>query len=214
MSPRRYRIDRRQAAMEETRRRIVEATVALHAEQGVLATSYAQIAARADVAVPTVYKHFPKQAELIFACTGHVFALSPPLGPDIFDGIAKVEDRIGALVAAVFDCHRFQAPWLSRGMHEAALIPALGEVLARGRAGLRRLIELSLQPAFSARPPAGLCVIFESLLDFAAWQRLEAEADLAPRSPESVTAAALAALVAAESGTPRSNPSKNRRKRP
>jgi AcrR family transcriptional regulator len=202
--PRHYSSARRLAGMEDTRRRIVEATVALHSRQGALATTYAQIAARADVAVPTVYKHFPRQADLLAACTGHVLALSPPIGPEIFDGIASVEGRIDALVRAVFACHRFQAPWMRRGVHEAAVIPALGEILAKGRAAQRRLIQLALEPAFGASPPPGLRVLFESLLDFGAWQRLEAEAALGPRaepqpaSPESVTVAALAALLAAE----------------
>ena len=53
MPHRQYRQSRRAESTEETRRRIVEATYALHAEQGMAATSMKQIAARADVSVGT-----------------------------------------------------------------------------------------------------------------------------------------------------------------
>jgi len=196
MAPRRYRADRRQAAMAETRRRIVEATVALHAEQGGLATSYAQIAAGADVAVPTVYKHFPTEAALFTACTGHVHALSPPLGPEIFARATGVEARVGALVAAVFACHRFQRPWLRLGVHEAALIPAVGAIMDSARRELHRLIALSLAPCYGKAPPPALVLLFEILLHFTAWQRLaEAPQKL---SPEAVATAALLALLGAD----------------
>ena len=41
--------------MEETRRRIVEATLALHTEKGMFDTSWRDIARRADVSAATVY---------------------------------------------------------------------------------------------------------------------------------------------------------------
>ncbi len=198
MAPRFYRAGRRQAAMEETRRRIVEATVALHAEQGVLATTYAQIAARADVAVTTVYNYFPRQAELLSACTGHVLSLSPPLGPEIFDGLSDVAARVKALVAAVFACHRFQAPWLRLSIHEAALIPALGEVLAQGRGRMRQLIALALKPRFGPAPPPSTAAFFELLLQFSAWQRLAEDPELRATMPEALAAEALLALLDSE----------------
>ena len=54
----------RDAAREETRRRIVEATYRLHGERGVFGTTYKDIAAAADVSVATVYSHFPKVEDL------------------------------------------------------------------------------------------------------------------------------------------------------
>lgn len=66
--PRRYDRSRRAAAAEETRRRIVAATERLHATQGVLATSWEDIARHAGVAVGTVYRHFPSLDELLPAC--------------------------------------------------------------------------------------------------------------------------------------------------
>src|SRR5262249_34887823 len=195
-APRRYRIDARRKAMEETRLRILEATVALHAEQGAVATNYAQIASRADVAVATGYKDFPRQTALITARTRHVIPAAPALGPEIFDGSDGIAARLSALVAAVFAQHRHLAPWMRHSLREAGAVPVLGEVMARGQADLRRLIALALAPRYGESPPAALAALMESLLDFSAWQRL-AEA-LPERAPEAATEAALLALAAAE----------------
>ena len=54
MSPRKYSMDKRKAAVEETRQRILEATLALHAEKGIFGTSWQDIAKRADVSVATL----------------------------------------------------------------------------------------------------------------------------------------------------------------
>src|SRR5262245_60933171 len=123
--PRRYDRGGRDAAMARTRGRIVDAVVALHAERGACDTSYADIAARADVAVPTVYKHLPNLTALFDACVGHVVERAPPLTPQIFDGLSGA-DRIAALAKALTAQHRYFSPWLRWSMHEAPLIPELG----------------------------------------------------------------------------------------
>ena len=61
-------MSKRAAAAARTRERIVDATRDLHGEQGIAATSWEDIAARAGVGVGTVYRHFPSLDELIPAC--------------------------------------------------------------------------------------------------------------------------------------------------
>ena len=58
----------------ETRRRIVDATVALHEEIGPARAAVAEIARRAGVARLTVYNHFPEDADLFAACRGAFLA--------------------------------------------------------------------------------------------------------------------------------------------
>ena len=65
MAPRRYDRRRRDEAMAAVRARIVDAVVELHAEIGPSRTTYAMIAQKADVAIPTVYKHFPTLAGIV-----------------------------------------------------------------------------------------------------------------------------------------------------
>lgn len=100
---RRYRLGRRGEAAEETRRRIVDATFALHSEQGVAATTMKHIAERADVSVGTVYHHFPTYDDAIQACGEHAIALAPPPGPDLFAGAKTRAERIERLVRACFE---------------------------------------------------------------------------------------------------------------
>src|SRR5437667_321820 len=54
MAPRRYSLGKRAQAVEDTRRRIVDATFDLHNEKGVLNTSMQDVAERADVAPRTI----------------------------------------------------------------------------------------------------------------------------------------------------------------
>lgn len=197
MSPRHYRPDKRRAAAAETRRRIVEATAGLHAEQGVVATTYAMIAERADVAIPTVYNHFPTRADLLGACTGEAALRAPPLGPGIYDGTGDAEARLRALVPALFTYYRYYAPWMRWGVHEAPVVPELAAALRQTIVQPRPLIELALAPAFAGTPPSALVALCEILLDFSAWQRLEGEAALGPAAREAVLGDALIALVRA-----------------
>jgi AcrR family transcriptional regulator len=100
---RKYRLGRRGEAAEETRRRIVDATFALHSEQGVAATTMKHIAERADVSVGTVYHHFPTYDDAIQACGEHAIALAPPPGRDLFAGAKTRSERIERLVRACFE---------------------------------------------------------------------------------------------------------------
>src|SRR5579875_375892 len=195
MSPRRYHAPRRRAAAAATRRRIVEAVVALHAERGVTRTSYAMIAARADVPPPTVYTHFPTPGDLLVACAGHVLAGAPPLGPEIFAGTADLESRLHALAHALCATYRYLAPWLRWSVHEAVLVRELAERLERMAESRRRLIAMALAPACGRKPPETLMAWCEILLDFPAWQRLARDHDGAADAVAQRLARALIALA-------------------
>jgi AcrR family transcriptional regulator len=169
--PRRYSRTGRDAAVARTRARIVDAVVGLHAERGARDTSYADIAARADVAVPTVYKHLPNLTALFDACVGHVSERAPPLAPEIFDGLTGV-DRIAALAKALAVQHSYFAPWLRWSVHEAALIPELAVHQQRMNEWHRSLVAQAVAPAFKTAPPAALVGLLVSLLDFRSWQTL------------------------------------------
>lgn len=82
MNPRQYDMSSRDLAREATRRRILEATLALHTEKGIFGTSWKDIAERADVSIGTVYRHFPTLAELVPACGELLFELTAPPAPE------------------------------------------------------------------------------------------------------------------------------------
>jgi AcrR family transcriptional regulator len=197
MSPRRYRPDRRLAARDETRRRIVQATVDLHAEHGVTGTSYAMIARRADVAIPTVYNHFPTRPDLITACTGHVAALAPPPGPQLLQDLPDAEARLRALARGLFAYYRYAERWLRWAQHEVAFVPELADFLQRANEERRGLIALALEPAVGKRVPATLAALCDLLLDFPAWLRLVSDPALSREAgqAEAIVGDALTGLV-------------------
>ena len=102
MARRKYRMDKRAGAAEETRRRIVEACFELHCRKGIADTTMTEIAERAGVSVGTVYHHFPCYEDAITACGAHAAVKVPPPKPSVFDGLDCLEDRLEALAAAVF----------------------------------------------------------------------------------------------------------------
>ena len=78
MKKRKYNKKLRAEQQDETRERIVEATVKLHEELGPAKTSIKAIAEAAGVQRLTVYRHFPDDVSLFQACTSHYLALHPP----------------------------------------------------------------------------------------------------------------------------------------
>ena len=163
MAPRAYDRSRRDEAMAETRQRIVDATIALHAEQGSRRTTYAMIAERADVAIPTVYNYFPTLTDLFGACITDTTSRAPVVGPKTLAGTSDRGQRLAALVPALFARYRFLSPWLRWSQHEAHLIPELGAFHARFREQHLQLIRDAIAPRGGGRAPASTVGLDEVL---------------------------------------------------
>lgn len=157
---------KRRAAVEETRRRIVEATLALHAEKGVFGTSWKDIAGRADVSVATVYKHFPTLDELVPACGALIMSITDPPSPGdaqrIFAGASSLEERIRRLVSEMFDFYERAEPYMEVGPKERQL-PAVQEWEAGMRATREALAREALRPCGPEEPTVRAVA---ALLDF------------------------------------------------
>ena len=173
MSPRAYDKRLRQAASEEARRRIVEATVALHAENGARATSHAMIAERAGVSIPTVYKYFPTPNHLIPACTGLVAGRAPvALDETLFEGKDGLAERVRAVASALFRLHEYFAPWMRWTTADAAVFPELRDYLKRGQDHRIAILRLALTPKGAKAPPESLVTFARILLDAPSWRTL------------------------------------------
>jgi len=168
MSKRPYTMQRRAELAAETRERLVRATVALHAEKGPLATTYAMIAERAQVSPQTVYNHFPDPGTLFGACTDHVLGRAPPLGPDSYRPGRSPAARLRLLAETVYARQERLAPWSRHESHAAALIPALHDILARRDSRLRDLIADAVTPERVASPEFVDAAFV--LLDYPAWR--------------------------------------------
>jgi len=143
-------MDKRKAAAEQTRRRILEATLALHSEKGIFGTSWQDIARRADVSVGTVYKHFPSLDELVPACGELMYAItrppSPEDGPRIFAEAHSLEERVGRLVEELFAFYERGAPYIETDFQERRL-PEVQDWEAYMRATIEGLVREALLPA-------------------------------------------------------------------
>ena len=143
-------MDKRKAAVEETRRRIVEATLALHSEKGIFGTSWQDIAHRADVSVGTVYKHFPSLDELVLACGELMYAITRPPSledaPQIFAEANSLEERLGRLIEELFDFYERGAPYIETDFQERRL-PAVVEWEAYMRSTIAGLVHEALVSA-------------------------------------------------------------------
>lgn len=97
-----YRLGRRAQTAAATQRRIVEATLAVHDEQGILATSVRDIAERAGVAPSTVLHHFPRMDDLIRACGALSDHLLPMPSEGILVGAPGSFERVHRMAQAMF----------------------------------------------------------------------------------------------------------------
>ena len=160
---------RRAAANEATRKRIVDAAIALHAEKGVLGTSWPDIAKRADVALGTVYRHFPSLDQLVPACTSENTLRTRPPGPSILLGLARPEERIGQFVRELFAFYGRTAPWTPRAAVDRYQLPVLDTILSRREAGLKALADETLGPLGRRRHALDAAL---ALTDFGVWRSL------------------------------------------
>ena len=87
--------------MRRTRQRIVEAAMGLHTSVGPARTSVSAIAERAGVQRHTVYAHFPDEASIFRACTGHWLSLNPLPDHARWAAIEPFEARIAAALDEV-----------------------------------------------------------------------------------------------------------------
>jgi AcrR family transcriptional regulator len=181
--------------MAAMRERITAAIADLHAEIGPSRTTYAMVAQRADVAIPTVYKHFPTLAAMFGACIGHVSARVPALTADVFGDAASARHRLARLVPALFDRHRMFAPWLRWSRHETHLLPDMAIYFTKMRERHLRLIHEALAPDYGPRPPPALVGIIEALTNFDAWQTLTAGNGLSSDEAAAAVADSMTAIV-------------------
>lgn len=169
-----YTLGKRAEAREETRRRIVEATMELHEEIGPRATSISAIAERAGVQRLTVYRHFPDEAAILRACSTHWLSLNPPPDPGTWAALAEGERRAAAAFAAFYGYYgRTQRMWTAvyRDLAEvAALQPPVGEFL-RFLQGVGEELLRHLGDRGEAQP--ALAATVHHALAFQTWQSLE-----------------------------------------
>jgi AcrR family transcriptional regulator len=108
---------RRAEQQAETRRRIVEAAVALHGSIGPAQTTISMVAERAGVQRHTFYAHFPDERSLQLACSGLHLERDPLPDAEPWRKIADPSERLRAGLRAIYD-------WYTRNAELTACVSA------------------------------------------------------------------------------------------
>ncbi len=172
---RKYELKARAERQQETRRRIVEATVDLHQEVGPARTTVVEIARRAGVNRLTVYNHFPEDGELFAACQGHFLARHPL--PDLAEALAieHPRARVRAVLGALYPSYSEREPMTSKVLRDRAALPALDALMERTMDAQQADLVKGLASGFGARGKRAQRVraVLAVALDFWTWQRLK-----------------------------------------
>lgn len=170
---RKYEQKLRAERQEETRRRITEATAALHQEIGPAQTTISAVAERAGVERLTVYRHFPSERELIYACQQHFRAQHPSPDPATWADIEDPALRLTEALTAFYAYYSETEAMTANVLHDAPLMPTLRDVLS-GRAAYFSATQEQLASGWDT--PAELRELLLAAvghaLDFDTWRSL------------------------------------------
>jgi AcrR family transcriptional regulator len=166
---RRYQLRQRARDRDNTRQKIVEAAIELHRSKGLAATTFADIAERANVGRVTVYRHFPDEAALVQACSGQYFSRYPLPDIEVWKQIGDAGERLRDGLQATYRYHRQTEPMMSSILPDAWEL----EIMEPYRAHWRRAVEILAEPYDPS--PERRPVLFAALalaLDFRTWHLL------------------------------------------
>ena len=169
--PRRYELKARAVAFEATRRRIVDATLALHEEVGPARTAITEVSRRAGVGRVTVYNHFPDEAALLSATSAQWLAEHPPPDPEEWAAVFKPTRRIREALDELYPYYRANATMLGHLARDVEVVPALAETFGKAfgeheQAMRDALVEGRTRHGRRTVAAIGLAI------SFATWQRL------------------------------------------
>jgi len=209
MPPRPYDSTLRLQKQAELKARIAAAAVALHAEKGAIATSYADIARMAGVSLPTVHAHFPTQDDLLAGCTGHVAARAPAFPADAVLAACDLATAFDALAAAVDQQHRYFEPWLA--WRQERTVPFVAMLSARTREHRSDFVAQLLRKHLGAGDHREAVATCESVLSFDFWYRLVREHGLSRPAAHRAIVRCLAAATGDGATAARPSPPRTRR---
>jgi AcrR family transcriptional regulator len=175
---RKYTFKRRAERLDETRMRIVNAAIELHAAGPASITA---IAARAGVGRVTVYRHFPDEDSLIIACTSIVFEATPIPDPATWSEVRDPEARLRIALDPLYAYYAEMAPLFASAEANSAAHPGLMTAFAPFDVGLER-IRQSLRESWlvDASPGSLMAGVIGHATAFATWRSLTTDQGLTP----------------------------------
>ena len=174
MSTRKYTKTRRAQQQDETRARIVDATVKLHASLGPAQTSIKAIAEAAGVQRLTVYRHFPDDAALFEACTTRYLELHPPPQPSAWAAIDHPGERSRIALLAFYRYYRQTEKMWRVAYRDVDQVAALQAPMSRFEAYLDLVTDDLVRAWHTTRAARkSLKLTLRHALRFSTWQSLQ-----------------------------------------
>jgi AcrR family transcriptional regulator len=168
-----YRKRRRAEAEQRTRLRITEAAVKLHGTVGPARTTVSAVAKEAGVQRATVYRHFPTEADLFVACSGHWLEHNPPPDPQAWGQVADPTERLRRALGELYTWYARTEGMLERTSRDAPLVAAMAGPVQGMLAHLRAAADAIM----SGRPERGAArkrarAAVGHAIAFSTWQSL------------------------------------------
>lgn len=165
---------KRAASREDTRARIVRATMQVHDEKGIGPTTMSEIAQRAGVGLATVLRHFPTYGQLVQTCGMHVWQeLRPPV-PDaaaaVFAGLEGRSARLARLVEELDGFYARGALRLRIAGRDRETVPEVAAFFAAVEAGIAAYVAEALRPE---DVPRETLATVTAIMGFPVWSALE-----------------------------------------
>jgi AcrR family transcriptional regulator len=189
-----YEKKRRAEHEAETRRRITESAVELHATVGPSRTSISAVADRAGVRRSTVYRHFPDEAALFDACSSHWADANPLPDLNAWASIEDPDERLRTALEELYAFYRSTEGMLENLYRDEPTMP----VVKRRFAGFRDYLSAARNTLVRSRPERGgrrrqAVAAVGHAVAFTTWRSLTREQEL----DDSQAAALMGSLVAA-----------------
>ena len=164
-------MQRRSENIDDTRLKIVEATVELHSTLGPATTTVMGIAGKAGVTRATVYRHFPDELSLFDACSMHWLSQQVGPSPDVWAQIADAEERLQAGLADLYRFYRNGESMLTLIYRDLAYLPEKHQLELQEKDDHCREVLLAAFPKRS-RAEHRLRAVVGHAVSFGTWRSL------------------------------------------
>jgi AcrR family transcriptional regulator len=168
-----YQMTRRAEAQAQTRQRILESAIELHATVGPAHTTIIAVAEGAGVPRSTVYRHFQDEAALIVACSVHWQSENQPPDPAPWVRIDNPDKRLEAALTEIYSYYAGTGLMLDNVLRDESTLPILTELLGRFRQYMAAVHEI-LMAGRAARGAARrrTSAAISHALAFSTWRTL------------------------------------------
>ena len=186
----------RAAASDHTRRRIIEAAIALYAARGPADTTFSAVAEHAGVQRLTVYRHFPDERLLLDASWAYWSVLHPLPAVHRWEAIADPRQRLRAGLDTLYIYYEAAGALLERMLVDRERMPALTDVMAPFDGWTAEAHRALLEGwGNHGRPRQWIAALIDHALRFTTWASLARSGILQPGEASRILCRAVADIA-------------------